>query len=151
MLILCLSFSIAVLDQVTKYLVWRNMALGVSIPVIHGFFNLTYVRNTGAAWGMLTGFNYLLVFMAIAMLVVLIVFRRHFISDSIVHHVAMGLMVAGIVGNLIDRLRLGYVIDFLDFYLGTYHWPAFNIADSAITVGTFWVAINLFFQRSSNT
>jgi signal peptidase II len=135
MLVLILGIAIAFFDQLTKHLVHLGFALGESRPVIPGFFDFTYVRNTGAAWGMLGGQNTALTILSIVMLVVMLVFRRSFLSDTWDHRVALGLMIGGIVGNLMDRMRFGYVVDFLDFHVGGYHWPAFNIADAAICIG----------------
>jgi len=135
MLVLLLGLGIAVLDQVTKYVVRLTFAVGESHPVIHGFFDLTYVRNTGAAWGILGGQNASLTLLSIVMLAAILIFRRSFLSDTWEHRIALGLMVGGIVGNLMDRLRLGWVTDFLDFYWKGYHWPCFNVADAAICVG----------------
>jgi signal peptidase II len=135
MLVLILGLIITVLDQVTKYVVRLTFAVGESRPVIHGFFDLTYVRNTGAAWGILGGQNASLTILSIVMLAAILCFRRSFLSDTWEHRVALGLMVGGIVGNLMDRLRLGWVTDFLDFHWSGYHWPSFNVADAAICIG----------------
>lgn len=135
MLVLLLGFAIALLDQVTKYAVRISFSVGESRTVLEGFFDLTYVRNSGAAWGMFGGQNASLTILSVVMLVVMLVFRRSFLSDTWEHRVALGLMVGGIVGNLMDRLRLGWVTDFLDFHWRQYHWPAFNVADAAICVG----------------
>ena len=135
MLILTLGLTIAFLDQVTKELVRGHFLVGDQLPMIPGFFNLTYVRNTGAAWGMMSGLNGWLIVLSIIMLAVLVIFRRSFLTNTLTHRVASGLMIAGIIGNLIDRLRLGYVVDFLDFHLGASHFPSFNVADSAICIG----------------
>jgi signal peptidase II len=135
MLVLLLGFLIAAADQATKYVVRLNFAVGETHPVINGFFSFTYVRNTGAAWGILGGQNTWLTVLSVVMLIVIVVFRRSFLSSAWEHRVALGLLIGGIVGNLIDRLRLGWVTDFLHFYWRDYHWPAFNIADSAICVG----------------
>ena len=135
MLVLLLGLIIALLDQVTKYIIRLTFAVGESRPIIHGFFDLTYVRNTGAAWGILGGQNASLTILSIVMLAAILIFRRSFLSDTWEHRVALGLMVGGIVGNLLDRLRLGWVTDFLDFYWKSYHWPCFNVADAAICVG----------------
>jgi len=132
---LLLAVAIAVLDQLTKQIVRDTFAHGESLAVVAGFFNLTYVRNTGAAWGMLGGQNTSLTILSIVMLAVMLIFRRSFLSDSPLHRAALGLMAGGIIGNLMDRVRLGYVTDFLDFYVGPHHWPAFNVADSAICIG----------------
>ena len=135
MLVLILGVLITVLDQVTKYAVRVTFAVGESRPVIQNFFDLTYVRNTGAAWGILGGQNASLMVLSVVMLAAILIFRRSFLSDTWEHRVALGLMVGGIVGNLMDRLRLGWVTDFLDFHYQGYHWPSFNVADSAICIG----------------
>jgi signal peptidase II len=135
MLIVILSFAVAVFDQLTKHLVRCRFELGEIHPVIPGVFDLRYIRNTGAAWGMMAGFSHWLVALSVAMLLAIVIFRRTFLSDTLIHRIAAGLMIAGIVGNLIDRVRLGYVVDFLDFYWQTHHFPAFNVADSAICTG----------------
>lgn len=143
MLILILSITIAILDQFTKHLIRSHMTIGDMITVIPGFFSITYIRNTGAAWGMMSGLNSLLIGLSIIMLAILIIFRSSFITDTLIHKIAAGLMIAGIVGNLIDRMRLGYVVDFLHFYIGKYQFPSFNVADSAICIG---VALYIFSQ-----
>ena len=135
MLPLIVAILVTVSDQVTKEWVRARFYLGESQPVIEGLFNLTYVRNTGAAWGMLGGQNTWLAALSVVMLVVMVLFRRAFLSDTPVHRTALGLMLGGIVGNLFDRLRLDYVTDFLDFHFRAWHFPAFNVADAAICVG----------------
>ncbi len=135
MLSLIVAILITVLDQVTKTLVRYSFVLGESRPVINGFFDLTYLRNTGAAWGILGGHNTLLLFLSIIMLVLITLFRKSFLSDTWEHSLALGLLVGGIAGNLIDRVRLGYVVDFFNFHIAGYHWPVFNVADAAICVG----------------
>jgi signal peptidase II len=135
MLVLCISFVLALLDQVTKHLARAALSLGEEIPVIPGFFSLRYVQNTGAAWGVFEGLNHWLVLLSAVALVALVVFRRHILTDTLPHRVAAGLMVGGIAGNLVDRVRLSFVVDFLDFYVGARHFPAFNLADAGISVG----------------
>lgn len=135
MLALIVGLLVAVLDQITKYAVRMAFSVGESRPLISGFFDLTYVRNTGAAWGMFGGQNASLTVLSVVMLVAMVVFRRSFLSDTWEHRLALGLMIGGIVGNLLDRLRLGWITDFLDFHAGRYHWPAFNVADAAICIG----------------
>jgi signal peptidase II len=132
---------IIILDQWTKLLVLDQFEYGESIAVIQEFFSLTYVRNTGAAFGFLATANpafrvpFFLAIPIIAM-VVLGFLYRDLPKDSRWRSLALGLVTGGAVGNLIDRVRLGYVVDFLDFhYKNVYYFPAFNIADSAICVG----------------
>ena len=135
MLILCLSFFVAVLDQVTKFLVMQHLLVNSHVILIPGLFNLSHVRNTGAAWGMMQGFNPGLILMSVVMLVAIIGFRRRFMADTRIYRIIAGLMIGGIIGNLIDRLRLGFVVDFLDFHWKLHHFPSFNVADSAICIG----------------
>ncbi len=132
---LIVAILITLIDQATKTLVRYSFVLGESRAVIDGFFDLTYLRNTGAAWGMLGGYNTVLMILSVLMLVVVTLFRRSFLSDTWEHRLALGLLVGGILGNLIDRIRLGYVVDFLNFHIAGYHWPVFNVADAAICVG----------------
>ena len=123
------------LDQATKHVVRASFALHESRPVIPGFFSLTYVQNRGAAWGILSGWGFLLVALAVVMLVVLARYRAKIFGDGLLGRIAFILLAAGIIGNLIDRAILGYVVDFLDFFVGQSHFPAFNVADSCICVG----------------
>ncbi|MFT5499740.1 MAG: signal peptidase II [Kiritimatiellia bacterium] len=115
-------------------------------PVIPGFFDLTRLHNTGAAWGMLSDHPEILAIVSIVMFILLVVFRRSILSDTTSHRWAYGLLIGGIVGNMIDRIKYGYVVDFLQFFIGEAHYPAFNIADSCICVGvgiyiasSFWI------------
>lgn len=142
---------ILLLDQITKYLVDTSMRLHESIPVIKGLFNITYVRNPGAAFGFLAGASPLfrsIFFVSVTLLAIFLVL--HYIWKSrageLVMTFALSLILSGAVGNLIDRIRFGEVIDFLDVYIGSYHWPAFNVADSAISVGAAILFIGLIRQ-----
>lgn len=145
-LVVQVSVAIVLLDQATKLLVDRTMSLHDSIPVIDNFFSLTYIRNTGAAFGIfadsheLFRLTFLIAFSLAAIGFILVMLRRLPESETALT-VALSLILGGAVGNLIDRVIYGEVIDFLDFYWSGYHWPAFNVADSCITVG---VLIMLF-------
>jgi signal peptidase II len=135
MLVLILGLVVVLLDQLTK--LWVRASLiygGEPQTVIPGFFNLVYVRNEGAAWGMFGGQMPILIILSIVVLILLAVYHRKVLNPTFDHRIALGLMVGGICGNLIDRIRVGYVTDFLDFYVGPYHWPSFNVADSAICI-----------------
>jgi signal peptidase II len=144
------ALSIVVLDQVSKYIVMTRINISRSIPVISGFFNLVHTRNRGMAFGMLNrpgsdlGYYLLLSATIIAVILLLFWFSRLKQQERILAP-GLSLILGGALGNLVDRIRLQEVIDFLDFYIGPYHWPAFNVADSAITVGTFWVVLSLLF------
>ncbi len=131
---------VVVLDQATKALVMDRFAMFELLPVIPGLFDLTYLTNTGAAFGMLAGAKSVwrqvfFVGVAVAAIGVMVFSYRQFRSQGRIFVHAIGLIAGGAVGNLIDRLRFGAVVDFLYFHLGTHYWPAFNVADSAITVG----------------
>ncbi len=150
-----LSFVIIVLDQWTKLHVMETMRLHESIPVIPNLFSITYIRNPGAAFGFLSSSSssFRFVFFGITS-----VFALGLLGTILVRMPAeewMGqLSVAGIlggaIGNLLDRLRYGEVIDFLDFYVNGYHWPAFNIADSAITVGVCFLILHFAFEKQKH-
>lgn len=139
-LLFAIAAGVVGLDQLTKLWVVRSFRLYESRVIIPNFFHLTYLTNTGAAFGFLAGRQNTLrqvffVGVALAALLVMVFLYRTLKERSVLYTVAIGLICGGAVGNLIDRLRLGSVIDFLDFFIGRYHWPAFNAADSAITVG----------------
>lgn len=153
-LLFLVSPAVIVLDQVTKWVVLAAIPLHESITVIGGFFHLVHVRNRGVAFGILNRpdsqitFYLLTLVTLVAVILLLFWFTRLGPGEG---KVALGisLVVGGALGNLIDRVRLGEVVDFLDFQLWTYHWPAFNVADSAITAGTLWLALNILFTREA--
>ena len=134
MLVLLIGLAILFLDQLTKQAIRADLVYGESRPVIEGFFNLVYVRNDGAAWNILSGHGIVLILISAAVLVVLYIFRDKIIEGKKFNEVLMGLLIGGIAGNLIDRIRFGWVTDFLDFEFGSYHYPSFNVADSAICI-----------------
>ena len=138
---------IVAVDQVTKAIVDRSMTLHQSIPIIEGLFNLTYVRNTGAAFGIFSGSHEafrlpFLIIVSLAAIGFILSMLRRLRQDETGMITALGLVLGGAIGNLIDRFWHGEVIDFLDVYWSGYHWPAFNVADSCITIG---VALTLFY------
>ncbi len=144
------ALAIILLDQVSKFAVMNSLRIHDSIPVISGFFNLVHVRNKGMAFGFLNrpdinyGF-YLLVGASFVAIVFLLVWFIKLKETDNLTILALSFILGGAVGNLIDRLRFREVVDFLDVYLGDWHWPAFNVADSAITVGAILLAITIFF------
>ena len=147
MLVLLIGLAILILDQLTKQVIRSNFIYGESRPVIDGFFNLVYVRNDGAAWNLLSGHGIILILISLSVLVLLIVYRDRFLEGKLFNHVLLGLMIGGIAGNLIDRIRFGWVTDFLDFEFGAYHYPSFNVADSAICVAVGLYVITNLFQK----
>lgn len=140
MRLLVIGLLVVVLDQATKLWVLRAFRLHESLELIPGLFSLTYITNTGAAFGMLAGAPALFrqgffITVALAALAAIALLNRRMAAEHCLSTPALGLIAGGAVGNLIDRVRLGAVVDFLDFFWHGYHWPAFNVADSAITVG----------------
>lgn len=150
LLLVTVTALVLLLDQATKIFVDRTMALHSSITVIEGFFNITYLRNKGAAFGILANSAYRLPFFilvsAVAVVVILVVIRR-LREDQKLAAISLSLIFSGAIGNLIDRVRLGEVIDFLDAHWYGHHWPAFNVADSAICVGVFLLAIDMILEE----
>jgi signal peptidase II len=138
-----IALVVVALDQFTKEIVLRTLGDSPATKeyvVIDGFFKFVHWGNTGAAWSLFRGNNHLLALIAVVALVVLFFSRHHFDARTTTGQFAFGLICGGIVGNLIDRLRVGHVIDFLYFYLqqrggGELGFPAFNVADSAICTG----------------
>jgi len=135
MLAMALGLIVLFSDQFTKRWIRETFIYGgAPQEIIPGFFNLVYVRNTGAAWGIFSGQPLLLIFISIGVLIVLAYSHRRFLNPTLDHRIALGLVIGGTLGNLIDRIKLGWVTDFLDFHIGRHHWPSFNIADSAICI-----------------
>lgn len=126
-----------ILDQLTKYWVVKEIPFGSRLTVIPGFFNLTYVTNTGAAWGILSGHYWLLLGISAAVFFSAIWFLPALTESWAERYFAIFLVMSGILGNCIDRVFRSAVVDFLQFYIGKYVWPSFNVADSCICVGVF--------------
>ena len=143
------------IDQLAKFYVHTQFRLGESIPVVSGFFNLTYVRNFGAAFGFLANSHpsfreiFFLSMPPVALIIILVILRG--VSDRDTKQIlALSSIFGGAIGNYIDRLRFRYVIDFLDFHIGgKWSWPAFNIADSAIVGGVAMLLILMFLEKPS--
>lgn len=125
-----------VLDQLTKCIVMQRFALGESLPVWSPFFSLTYVRNEGAAWSILSGHGWFLLLVALVVAAGVILCFRRLTEGYPERYFALLLILGGVAGNSIDRLWLGAVVDFLDFHwYDRFRWPVFNVADIAICVG----------------
>ena len=142
-----LLFALA--DQLTKILTLRFIPYQESIPVIPGFFNLTHLHNTGAAFSMLHDNNLFFILLSSAVFIALIVLSRHF--TGLLMQWGWILLLSGIIGNVTDRIRLGHVVDFLDFQFGGYHWPAFNVADSCICIAAGLFVISGFVTPKQTT
>jgi len=144
---------VLLLDQVTKYIIGKHVSLFEVIPVIPGFFNITHVRNKGAAFSLFSGAPeaFRSLFFAtvtiVAIVVIVLLIRK---TNERLLIVAFSLIAGGAVGNLIDRVRYGEVVDFIQWYVKSYYWPSFNIADSAITVGVCLLAVDMLFHKQDN-
>ncbi|MEK7715816.1 MAG: signal peptidase II, partial [candidate division NC10 bacterium] len=143
---------VVVLDQLTKLIALDRLVPGAPVRVIDGFLALTLVMNPGLAFGLLAGvppgWRWIVALLSLAALVVLVqVAVRVLPAGSWLDHGTIGLIFGGAVGNLIDRARFGAVVDFVDVYYRGWHWPAFNVADSAITVGVALLALRLLTER----
>lgn len=136
-----------VLDQATKLYVDAHFALHESVPVIDGLFHLTYVRNKGAAFGILADSSIRIPFfigVSIVAMLGILWYLRTLRDDQRLGMLGLALIFSGAAGNLIDRIRYGEVIDFLDVFWRQHHWPAFNVADSAITVGVALLLLDMW-------
>lgn len=134
------------IDQLVKHLVLANMHFGESIPIIPGIFHITFVLNPGAAFGMLEHQRW--IFVAVAMLVVALVllFYRKLQQESLATRIGAGLLLGGAIGNVVDRIQSGLVVDFLDFRI----WPVFNIADIAICGGAAMIILDMWQRRNED-
>ena len=144
---------IVVVDRGTKWLVTATMQRGDSIPIIPGLFSLTYVRNPGAAFGMLADSPLrvpVLALFALAAVGGLTWLLVQTPRDHAWERAAAAIIIGGALGNLYDRFRYGWVVDFLDFYVKRWHWPAFNVADSCITVGVAVLLIASLLRREGD-
>ena len=146
---LLISLAVLVLDQLSKNLVESLLSLHQSRPVISGLLNLTHVRNSGVAFGMFASHGdrvgtLLLTGLGLAALLVVGVYFWRTPREERRLLVSLALILGGAVGNLLDRMVSGEVTDFIDFYLGAYHWHTFNAADSAITIGIILMTLDIF-------
>jgi signal peptidase II len=143
-----IATTVLVLDQITKFLVVHYLPRNGIVRVIPGFFDLTYVRNPGAAFGFLAGAQgwwrttFFVTVSIVALAVIITLIRK---SQDRLSLISFALIGGGAVGNLVDRVRFGEVVDFIDWYVRSWHWPAFNIADAAITVGVALLTVELLF------
>jgi signal peptidase II len=145
--------GVLILDQVTKALILKQLPLGGRLTVVPGFFDITHVHNPGGAFGFLAAMSAevrSLLFVAVSLLAAGLIVYFYWQTPARHRLLAFGLALVfgGAVGNLLDRIRLGIVVDFLDVYIKDLHWPAFNVADSAITVGVFIFAFYLLFRKT---
>ncbi len=140
--VLCI-FLVLLIDQVSKAIISSKLSLGQSIPIIKNVLHIASVRNTGAAFGLFKSSTYFFIAVSIAAIIIIGAMLIKSIRNKWLLNIGLILIMSGALGNLIDRVRLGYVIDFIDFRV----WPVFNIADSAITIGTILLIVS-FLKRT---
>ncbi len=152
MLLYTVALLIVLLDQASKLLIRHTLPLGQSVPVIPHFFHLTHTENPGAAFSFLAAASdsfrgpFFISVSVAAIILILYYYHRH-LSGKTLSAVGLSLILGGAIGNLVDRLSLGVVVDFLDLFIGPYHWPIFNVADAAITTGVGLLLLETFRDR----
>ena len=139
-LVFSTALLIVILDQFTKFLVKQNFQLNQSIPIIKNILHLTYITNTGSAFGLFKGLNWFFVFFSVIVIIAIFYYLERIVKNEKLLQFAAGLLLGGTIGNLIDRVAYGAVIDFIDFRV----WPVFNIADSAVTIGVIILIVLLW-------
>lgn len=148
-MIFILSIVIILLDQISKYAAIKYLKESVSHVIIPNFFRLTYVENFGAAFGILQNKKIFFIIITCAVVLFLILFlTKNYYKINIFMRIGLGMLLGGTIGNFIDRIRFGYVVDFFSFRLfNRYEFPVFNIADIAIVLGTFIILVLVLFDR----
>ena len=146
-----ISLVIVLLDQLAKLLVVRSMPLGQNIPIVPGCFDLTFVLNPGAAFSLFATLpewirNPFFILISVGAAVLIVAYRSRYLRENRLASVSLALIFGGAIGNLIDRLRYGVVVDFLDAHIYQYHWPIFNVADSSISVGVALLLLEMLLE-----
>lgn len=144
-----IAIIVLIIDQLTKGLVSSNLQVNESIKVIKDIFKITYSQNTGAAWSILNNHSYIIIIISIIALIILFRFMYLF-KNNIRNNISFGLIVGGTIGNLIDRMFNGYVIDFIDITIFNYKYPIFNIADMCIVIGIILLIYAVFKGEDKN-
>jgi len=147
-----ISGTIVAADQASKALITASLSVYETIPVVNGFFNITHILNPGGAFGLFAGHSpeirkFFFLFISSAVACLLLWLYQQTAKDHLFLSSGIACIFGGAVGNLIDRFRFGKVVDFLDFYVADYHWPAFNIADSAISIGMTIFLYHIVFKK----
>ena len=148
--IICTSIVLLLIDQISKLLVIKFLDINGGIELIKNFFYLTYTHNTGAAFSILTGQRILLILIATIILIILFNYIRKNKVKEKIDILAFSLIIGGSLGNLIDRIVRGYVVDFLDFKIFGYNFPIFNLADTFIVIGVFLLLITTIRKEHNN-
>jgi len=146
-----IALAVVLTDQATKWLVLRYFRLGQSLTILPGFFDLTFVLNPGAAFSLLSTLpegirNPFFVLISISAAVLIVIYRARYLRHHRLASTSLALILGGAIGNLIDRVRYGVVVDFLDAHIYQYHWPVFNVADSAISVGVTLLLLEMLLE-----
>lgn len=147
LVLLSILIGFLMLDQISKYYISTNLDLYEQIPVIDNFFSITYAQNTGAAWSLLEGKMWFFYVVTCIVLVIMVFYFRTLKEYQFLSKIGVALIVSGALGNFIDRLRLGYVVDFLDFIIFGYDFPVFNIADTCLCIGIAFVILDEFMNE----
>ncbi|MBS4172446.1 signal peptidase II [Bacillus sp. FJAT-49736] len=142
-----IAIFIIALDQITKWLVVKNMEYGESIPIIKDFFYLTSHRNEGAAWGILQGQMWLFYLITVVVVIGIIYYLQKYAKNKVLLGVSLSFMLGGAIGNFIDRIFRKQVVDFIHTYIFGYDFPIFNIADSALTIGVVLLIIYMLLEE----
>ena len=150
--LILVSGGVVLVDQVTKYAITLNLALHDTIVVIENFFNINHVLNPGGAFGFFANGSpwvrkFIFLFLSSLVALFILWLYRRTARDLVFLSFGLALIFGGAIGNLMDRFRFGKVVDFLDFYVGTAHWPAFNVADSAISIGMAILIYHVIFNK----
>jgi signal peptidase II len=144
-----IALAIVFLDQTTKLVIIQTIQYGQAIAIIPDFFDIVFVLNPGAAFGFLSTLsaevrNPLFILISVVAVVLIVFYHARYLGSNRLVSFALALVLGGAAGNLIDRLRYGMVVDFLDVHVGQYHWPAFNVADSTISIGVGLMILDIF-------
>ena len=140
LIVISTALLIVFFDQLTKFLITKNFKVNQSLDIINNIFHLTFVKNTGAGFGILKGYNILLILISFIVIGIIFYYIREIKEKEHLLQLLFAFILGGTIGNLIDRIRWGYVIDFLNFRI----WPVFNVADSFVTVGVIGLVIYLW-------
>ena len=146
-LLIVITIICIIIDQITKLLVISNLEVNTGFSVIKSFFSILYVKNTGAAWGIFSNGTMILVFLSMIFLFFAIKYIKETKDISKISAISYGMLLGGIVGNLIDRLLRGYVIDFLSFNIFGYDFPVFNVADTFIVISIILIVVESFMKE----
>ena len=146
-----IALAIILLDQATKRVIVGTLRLGQGLPIVPGFFDLVFVLNPGAAFSFLATLpdsvrNPFFITISVTAVILILVYRTRHLQRHELASLSLALVLGGAIGNLIDRLRYGMVVDFLLVHVYEYHWPAFNVADSAISVGVTLMVLDMFLE-----